>query len=254
MTVSDSGAPVVVLQVDNEWRRFTQPVRIIVAADPSEVGPALRDVERAVEGEGLIAAGYMSYEAGASFGLTVRELHPDGPPLMWFGLYREYQTVDQPAAGAEYRLGEWRPSLSYAAYENAIGRIKAAIAAGDTYQANYTFQLRSDFTGDPWGLFAVMAAAQRSRYCACIDLGRYVICSASPELFFHLDGTTLTSRPMKGTAPRGLTADEDRRQIDWLRNSEKNRAENVMIVDMIRNDFGRVARTGSVRVPSLFDI
>lgn len=246
--------PVVVLQVDGEWRRFANPVRVVVAEVAAEIVAALREIDRSVEEEGLYAAGYLAYEAGAAFGLATYAPDPDAPPLLWFGLFRDYEPVDAPAADTTYSFGEWQPSLSFDVYEAAIGRIKDAIAAGDTYQINYTFPLRATFEGDPWALFTNLAAAQRADYCAYVDMGRFVVCSASPELFFRLDGLTLTSRPMKGTAPRGLTSADDRRQIDWLRNSEKNRAENVMIVDMIRNDFGRIARTGSVAVPALFTI
>lgn len=249
-----SRAPVVVLQVDGGWRRYVNPARVVTAERPGDVVPAMQALERAVEEEGLHAAGYLTYESGAAYSLTTHSLSPDAPPLLWFGLYKGYEPAAAPASDATYHFGDWQPSLTYEAYEVAIGRIKEAIAAGNTYQANYTFHLRAPFEGEPWALFANLAAAQRAEFCAYIDLGRYAICSASPELFFRLDGSTLTSRPMKGTAPRGLTAAGDRHQADWLRASEKNRAENVMIVDMIRNDFGRIARTGSVQVPALFTV
>lgn len=245
--------PVVVLQANGRWWRFTDPERVIVATRPDEVLASVKAVEFGVE-QGLFAAGYLSYEAGAAYGLAVHHAREDGLPLMWFGLYRERAEIKSPAAAGEYHLGEWRPSLSFPAYRAGIDRIKQAIAAGDTYQANYTFHLRADFDGDAWTLFANMSAGQRARYCAFIDLGRFVICSASPELFFRLEGAAIESRPMKGTAPRGLTTADDREQIDQLRGSEKNLAENVMIVDMIRNDLGRIARTGSVEVPDLFTI
>ena len=252
--MSDEQAPVVVLQADGGWWRFANPVRVVIVEAAASVAAAIREIERAVEAEGLYAAGYLSYEAGAAYGLATRAPDPDAPPLLWFGLYRAAESVDAPASEAMYSFGDWRPSLSFEAYEAAIDRIKAAIAAGDTYQANYTFHLQSPFEGDPWALFANLAAAQRADYCAYVDLGRFTICSASPELFFRRDGAMLTSRPMKGTAPRGLSSEDDRRQVEWLRQSEKNRAENVMIVDMIRNDFGRIARTGSVQVPALFTV
>ena len=252
--MSAGHSPVVVLQVDGAWRRFANPARVVVAESAVDVVPALREIEQAVNEEGLYAAGYLAYEAGAAYGLAAHQPAADAPPLLWFGLFREFETTDAPASDSSYHFGDWQPSLSYEAYEAAIGRIRDAIATGDTYQINYTFPLRAPFEGDPWALFAALTAAQRADYCAYIDLGRFAVCSASPELFFRFDGATLTSRPMKGTAPRGLTLDADRRQMDWLRNSAKNRAENVMIVDMIRNDFGRIARTGSVRVPALFTV
>lgn len=252
--MGDEQVPVVVLQADGGWWRFANPVRVVIAEAAADVAAAIREIELAVEAEGLYAAGYLAYEAGAAYGLETRAPDPDAPPLLWFGLYRAAEPVDAPASDAAYRFGDWRPSLSFDAYEAAIERIRTAIAAGDTYQANYTFHLRSPFEGDPWALFANLAAAQRADYCAYVDLGRFAICSASPELFFRRDGAALTARPMKGTAPRGLWSDDDRRQVEWLRQSQKNRAENVMIVDMIRNDFGRIARTGSVQVPALFTI
>ncbi|MBP6016180.1 MAG: aminodeoxychorismate synthase component I [Candidatus Promineofilum sp.] len=249
-----TAAAEVVLQAGGEWRRFVDPVRVVVAESVGDVVPMLLEIERAVEKDGLYAAGYLAYEAGAAYGLTTHPSPPDRPPLLWFGLFRDYQTMDAPTSDGAYHFGDWRPSLDFDVYGRAIARIKDAIAAGDTYQANFTFHLETTFEGDPWALFADLAVAQQADYCAYVDLGRFVVCSASPELFFRQEGQTLTARPMKGTAPRGLTAADDRRQIDWLRHSEKNRAENVMIVDMIRNDFGRVARAGSVDVPSLFTV
>jgi para-aminobenzoate synthetase/4-amino-4-deoxychorismate lyase len=244
----------VVMQEGGRWWRFGEPERIVVAGQPEEVRAAIETVERAVESDGLYAAGYLAYEAGAAYDLATHEADPDGPPPLWFGLFRRREAIPSPEASGDFHFGEWRPSLDFPAYAAAIARIKNAIARGDTYQANFTFQLRADFAGEPWALFANLVAAQRARYCAYLDLGRFVVCSASPELFFTRDGATVAARPMKGTAPRGLTLADDRRQMAWLRASEKNRAENVMIVDMIRNDLGRVARVGSVRVPELFTI
>ncbi len=242
------------MQEGGRWWRFGDLARIVVAERPEEARAAFEAVARVVEAEGLYAVGYLAYEAAAAYGLAAHPTAPDGPPPLWFGLFRRRESIAPPAATGDFRFGEWRPSLDFPAYAAAIARIKDAIARGDTYQANFTFHLRADFAGDPWALFASLVAAQRARYCAYLDLGRFVICSASPELFFTLDGAAVASRPMKGTAPRGLTLSGDRAQMAWLRQSEKNRAENVMIVDMIRNDLGRVARVGSVGVPELFTI
>ena len=255
MTMNElSAAPVVILQEYGRWWSFAGFERAIVARQPDQVAAAIREVEQAVEGGGLLAAGYLAYEAAAAYGLSVHPPEPDGPPLLWFGLFRRREEVEPPAPGGDYRFGAWQPALDFPAYAAALDRIKAAIARGDTYQANFTFPLRADFAGEPLTLFAALSAAQRANYGAYLDLGRFVICSASPELFFRRDGARLESRPMKGTAHRGLTAAGDRAQIEWLRASEKNRAENVMIVDMIRNDLGRVARVGSVAVPALFAV
>ena len=243
------------MQVGGVWQRFVEPVQVVAAWTAGEALAALRTVETAVSTHNLTAAGYISYEAAAALDLEVHAPPPDGLPLLWFGLYRQPEplTALPPAAGA-YQIGAWRPALGPEAYAAAIARIKDHIAAGETYQVNFTFPLHADFRGDPWTLFHDLAQAQQAGYMAYLDLGRHVIACASPELFFHLDGAQISARPMKGTAARGRTLAEDQRQMEWLRQSPKERAENVMIVDMIRNDLGRVAETGSVQVPSLFDV
>jgi para-aminobenzoate synthetase/4-amino-4-deoxychorismate lyase len=145
----------------------------------------------------------------------------------------------------------WSPTVHRDTYNTAIEQVKDHIAHGHTYQVNYTMRLQADFHTDPWNFFLHLAQTQNN-HASYIDTGRYVIASASPELFFQLDGDIITGRPMKGTVKRGHTTGEDKEQADWLHNSEKNRAENVMIVDMIRNDLGRIAKLGSVHVPELF--
>ncbi len=245
----------VTLQAFGQWWRFRQPVAVITAVQPDEVMTALQAVETAVAEHTLYAAGYLCYEAAAAFALETHPLPPDSLPLLWFGLYRQPEIVPPPdSAAANYCLGAWQPALDEVAYQSAIARIKEYIAAGHTYQVNYTFPLRAPFAGDDWALFGQLFQAQQCAYAAYVDLGRYAICSASPELFFARNGIEMWSKPMKGTAVRGRTLAEDEAQMAWLRQSEKNRAENVMIVDMIRNDLGRVAEIGSVHVPHLFQV
>jgi para-aminobenzoate synthetase/4-amino-4-deoxychorismate lyase len=213
---------------------------------------------------GLYAAGFLAYEAAAGLDGAFCT-HPSGQaPLAWFGLFRDLRSVDEPAVppqsspvipqGGDFHLGDWRPSLDRPQYEHALDRIKDYIARGDTYQVNYTWRLRAAFEGDPWPLFLRLCRAQQARYAAYLDTGRHVLCSASPELFFRLEGEDLLSRPMKGTSPRGLTWREDAALCEALAASPKERAENAMIVDMMRNDLGRVARRGSVKVLSAFDV
>ncbi|MTJ51717.1 aminodeoxychorismate synthase component I, partial [Anabaena sp. UHCC 0253] len=148
----------------------------------------------------------------------------------------------------------WKPSVSEIEYHQAISEIKKYIALGETYQVNYTFRLNTAFSGDSWQLFLKLVQAQKADYGAYVDIDNFAICSASPELFFRLDGNQLTSLPMKGTAARGLTLVTDHDIANKLHFSEKNRAENVMIVDMIRNDMGKVANISTVKVPSLFNV
>jgi para-aminobenzoate synthetase / 4-amino-4-deoxychorismate lyase len=253
-------AGTIILQHEGRWLCLSNPVRVLVARRPDEVIGVWQAVETAVSNltasnQNYYAAGYISYEAAAALDLATHPPHLDDPPLVWFGLYDQITEIEPPQpGGGEYRLGDWQPDLSLAEYEQAIGRIKEYIAQGATYQVNYTFPLRTSFQGEPLALFADLIASQRGGYMAYLDIGRYAICSASPELFFSRRGSQLLARPMKGTAPRGLTLAQDQAQIEWLRQSEKNRAENVMIVDMLRNDMGRVAHTGSVAVPDLFAV
>ena len=133
-------------------------------------------------------------------------------------------------------------------------RIKKHISAGDTYQVNFTYRLRTECDADPWDLFLEMTAAHDPPYGAFIDTGQWAVCSASPELFFRLARNRLESRPMKGTASRGLWFEQDRLQASALAASAKDRAENLMIADMVRNDMGRVAVTGTVHAPRLFTV
>jgi para-aminobenzoate synthetase/4-amino-4-deoxychorismate lyase len=243
----------VALQTGDHWLAFRQPVRVLQATALPAVQDVMRQVEQAVEAEGLYAAGFLSYEAAPAFDRALRVQAGSETPLAWFGLFRAPDLLADLEAGGDFTIGSWQPAIGRDRYIPAIDQIKAQIAQGNTYQVNFTFPLHATFTGDPWGLFVRLAEAQRASYAAYVDTGRHVICSASPELFFHLGDGVLTSRPMKGTAARGRTLAEDEAQAAWLRASEKNRAENVMIVDMIRNDMGRVAEWGSVAAPSLFD-
>ncbi len=249
---------VVVLRDDGAacWRRFAAPREIVRAAGLADVAPALRRIDAAVRADGCWAAGFVSYEAAPAFDPALAVKPDPGFPLLWFGLYEQPETVAPPVCGpADVPPAlEWQPTVSAAGHCRAVGRIRRHIHDGDTYQVNYTYRLRAPFAADPWSAFARLAAAQETPYAAYIDTGDWVLASASPELFFTLDGQVVTSKPMKGTATRGMTLEEDCRQAEALRNSEKDQAENVMIVDMVRNDLGRVAQPGSVHVPRLFDV
>lgn len=231
--------------------RFRDPVRVVTAHCLEEVLPAVAAVEAAVESEGLHAAGFVSYEAGPAFDAALAAHPADEFPLLWFGLYRDRDTIPMPPV-ADLPPLAWEPAITPEAYHAAIRRVRQYIAEGDTYQVNFTFRQRAPFTGDPERLFARLAAAQQCAYAAYVDTGRFVLCSASPEMFFTQDGDILRSRPMKGTRPRGMALADDLAQRDDLLAAEKDRAENVMIVDMVRNDLGRIAEPGSVAVEELF--
>jgi para-aminobenzoate synthetase/4-amino-4-deoxychorismate lyase len=240
------------------WLSFGNPVRIVSAATVADVLPALQILERAVNEDGLYAAGFLSYEAAPAFDAALK-VRPDdsGFPLLWFGLYpAPLSTAGSPLPTANGQLptGPWTPSITPEEYERSLSQLRDHLFRGDSYQVNFTFRLRAACPSSPESLFQNLVLAQGAHYSAFVDTGDFVLCSASPELFFSLDGDRLVSRPMKGTQTRGLTLEDDLKQGQALRNSEKNRAENIMIVDMIRNDMGRVAEPGSVVPESLFDV
>ncbi len=234
--------------------RCPPPFRVLVASTPADVVPVLTEVERATAA-GHWAFGYVGYEAASGLdpALPTHPPDPDGPPPAWFGLCAPPRPVD-PVAPAGGSPLDWRPDWSDADHRRAVDRVREHIAAGNTYQVNLTDRLRAPFAGDPVELYAGLATAQAGAHNAYLDLGRHVLAGASPELFFDWDGDLLRTRPMKGTAARGTTADDDRRQGEQLRTSPKERAENLMIVDLLRNDLSRVARVGTVDVPRLFEL
>ncbi len=247
-----------IVQHNGRFLHFSSPVQEFTAWRADEVMGVLRAVETAVSHQNRTAAGFISYEAAAAFGLAV---HPpmDGLPLVWFGLYETAEVDTDLAEFTDFPALSWRASMSAANYREAIDQIKREIAAGNTYQVNYTFPLHAEFDGDGRNLFTQLAQNQAAGYAAYVANGRfangrYAIASASPELFFALDGENLYSKPMKGTAVRGRTLAEDDENAARLTASVKNRAENVMIVDMIRNDMGRVATVGTVQTPHLFEV
>jgi para-aminobenzoate synthetase/4-amino-4-deoxychorismate lyase len=224
--------------------------------EPSDVAPAIEEVERRTRHDGLHAAGFVSYEAAPAFdpALMVRGL--EGFPLLCFGLFPPPEIVNPSELQRQGKRPalRWKRSQSAADYKKSVRTIRELIADGHTYQVNQTYKLTAPFAGEAWPLFMALIGDQPPPYAAFLETDRYAVCSASPELFFRLDGDLLLSRPMKGTATRGMTWADDRRQARWLRDSEKNRAENAMIVDMVRNDIGRVACAGTVRVVHPFRI
>jgi para-aminobenzoate synthetase/4-amino-4-deoxychorismate lyase len=236
------------------WLRLRRPARVIDVRDAADLDSALHELEQLGRTHGYHAAGFITYEAGRAYGMQTCE--PDGAlPLAWFALFDAANVVeiDEPSASAPYSVAALAPSVDRASFDDAFAKIRQHIADGDTYQVNYTFDLEGRFTGDPFSLFADLAATQRGQYAAYIHTGTHAICSASPELFFARADGILETRPMKGTARRGRTLAEDDAASARLRASAKERAENVMIVDMMRNDLGRIADTGTVAVRTLFD-
>ena len=236
------------------WWKFDNPLEILSVMRTEDVVPALEYAEKRVNAEGLWAAGYIGYEAGPAFDPSIKAHIGRGLPLLWMGIFPKPELVQLPRPISKNAIPQyhWQSSVARDDYDDAIARIHALISAGDAYQVNYTLRLRAAIGEDPEDLFLRMIDANRPAYAAWLDCGEFVVCSASPELFFRLDGERISSHPMKGTADRGLTNAGDLVCANELAASDKDRAENVMIVDMVRNDLSRVARIGSVTVSALF--
>jgi para-aminobenzoate synthetase/4-amino-4-deoxychorismate lyase len=240
--------------------RFAGHVETLEATRLADVAPTIAAAEAAAA-RGLWVAGCVSYEAapGLDPSLVTRTAPIGDPfeafPLAWFASFerRESTVLPEPREDAPVNGARWRPTSDRRDYDAAIGRIHEHIAAGETYQVNHTIRLRSSSSRDPRGLYRDLCYAQRGAYCAYVDMGRYRVLSASPELFFRIDDRRLTTRPMKGTAARGRFTEEDEAVREALTTSVKDRAENAMIVDLLRNDLGRVARPGTVGWGAVFE-
>jgi len=243
-------------------RLYQQPVEIVVARRAQEVQGALA---RVGAGNGYWA-GYLAYEAGLALEprLAPRADARTGAagPLAWFARFEGMTELGEADVGrwlaAECsgggRLGPLSAQLSAGGYARSFDSIRAAIHAGDIYQANLTFQLAGTWAGDPLAIYAALRRDSRAGHGAVVWDGSHWHLSVSPELFFELEGAQVVARPMKGTAPRGRTAGEDAALRSALSGSEKDRAENLMIVDLMRNDLSRVATAGTVRVDAPFAV
>jgi para-aminobenzoate synthetase/4-amino-4-deoxychorismate lyase len=233
-------------------RCFRDPVDVCVAKRLDDVRVCLAAVAEHVA-KGRYAAGYVAYEAAPAFDKALRCHESSALPLVWFGLYDGPSKCPNPGDDS-FTVGPWEASLSRDAYVERVHQLRELIAAGDTYQVNFTFPLCATFRGSAHAWFRALCDAQPTDHAAFLNLGRHHIVSVTPELFVERDGTMLRVRPMKGTAARGRYVEEDEANARWLQSSEKNRAENVMIVDLLRNDLGRVSETGSVHVERLFEV
>ncbi|MCG2704206.1 MAG: aminodeoxychorismate synthase component I [Candidatus Omnitrophica bacterium] len=247
---------------------FTDPVKIITCHDRKEVKNTLKKMDKARE-RGYYLCGFISYEAGYAF---IENLRPDRHysfPLIWMGVFTKPVVFDcfrtnqnfsypgaKPAADniPPYSINNLRLNISRPQYLAAIKKIRRLIAAGDTYQVNYTMKYLFDFSGSPFAFYRGLRAKQKVSYGAFIKSADFSLLSFSPELFFRQDKDIITVRPMKGTIIRGRNAQEDRQRKNSLKHDTKNRAENIMIVDLLRNDLGRISRTGSVKVKELFRV
>ncbi len=235
--------------------RFAGDCGVIRADRPEDVEAALAAMERE-RARGRFVAGYFSYELGYLLEPKLRPLLPErrALPLLWFGVFERVESGALETQGRAY-AGPLRHEWDATAYGAQFDRVRRYIAAGDIYQANLSFRSRFAFAGDPAALYASLRTRSLAAYGAYVDDGERQILSLSPELFFDLapDGR-ITARPMKGTIARGADPKADAEQRARLAASEKDRAENLMIVDLLRNDLGRIAEIGSVAVDGLFSV
>lgn len=240
---------------NQQWLYFESPTKILSTYCVDSVVELLERAESLVKSEGYYAVGFLAYGAAPAFDPSLVVQSSQSLPLLWFGLYENPKIIDLPRiASASCKSLMWVSDLDDLGYEQALGKIKYYLAAGDTYQTNYTYRLHAEFDLNPWDYFRQMIQAQGNGYGTFINTDDWALCSASPELLFERNGEALVSIPMKGTVGRGLYYQDDLDKRDWLQNSEKNRAENLMIVDMVRNDLSHIANVGSVKADLLFQV
>lgn len=267
--LSLTGAPFVLLDDARQRdaapaRLLRDPVDILTADRIADVSDVLTAAGRAAA-MGQFVAGYLTYDAAPAFasvrrGGSEQDGVAGGDPLVWFGVFGGAERIapgDVPALLPDPDaawLGRMRPMVDFPAYDQAIGRVLEYIRAGDIYQANLTFAAEVAVMGDPLAAYARLRGAARAGYGGFIWTGERAIASLSPELFFHLSDHQLMARPMKGTAARAANPEQDRLAAQQLATDPKQRAENLMIVDLLRNDLSRVCAAGSVKVPDLFRV
>ncbi len=247
-------------------RLYRCPAEVVIARRAEDVRPALERIE-ALNRDGYEMAGYLAYEAGLCLEPRLEHLAPSrtgaSGPLVWFAAFEGHERIaptDVPgwlranASRPDAAIGPLEPQVSPGGYAQAFAALREAIRAGDIYQANLTFPLAGSWKGDPVALYAAIRPSAQAGYGGIVFDGSHWLLSFSPELFFSLKSGSALVKPMKGTRPRGRGEKEDARLADELASSDKDRAENLMIVDLMRNDLSRVAQPGSVRVEQAFAV
>ena len=235
---------------------FTEPIKELKTRDIDQVETLLKEVETYQEA-GFYAVGYVSYEAAPAFEKKLA-VHPAplmGEYLLYFTIHQEVETLPFPEDYEAVDLpANWKEEVEAPAYQEAIKTIHHHIRQGDTYQVNYTVQLSQELEADPLAIYNRLVVEQKAHYNAFIQHDDVAILSISPELFFEQEDRLLTTRPMKGTTRRGLTNQTDLQEAAWLEADPKNRAENMMIVDLLRNDMNRISEIGSEQVTRLCQV
>ncbi|WP_029073693.1 aminodeoxychorismate synthase component I [Kaistia adipata] len=250
------------LDAQGEALLYVDPVEIVRCERAEDVAAALARIEAGLA-RGLHAAGFASYELGYALNERLVGLLPAGRalPLLWFGLFPAPERIDAATLDAYFGalappapLEAVRPALDATEHGRHVERVLDYLRDGDAYQINLTFPVDFQYRGDPLSLYAALRAGQPVAHGGVVDFGDATILSVSPELFLEISDGVVTTRPMKGTVMRGETAEADRAAMAELTADPKQRAENLMIVDLLRNDLSRISEVGSVRVPELFKV
>lgn len=233
---------------------FQNPTKIYIAKEIKEVIPCLKLINKEVS-SGNYAAGYLSYESAPAFDNNLQVQVNNEMPLLWFGIFDKSITTDYSNHTFQpYSLTDWQPNVSLEEYYNNVTKIKNHIKNNQTKQVNYTIKLKSQFSGDSFAYYKQLDQVQSANYSAYLNIGEHSILSASPELFFHLKDNTILTKPMKGTIDRGKSYEEDIRNASLLQSSYKNRYENKLITDLMCNEIKKIAKKGTIKVKSKFDI
>lgn len=233
---------------------FYNPNKVIEAYTLDQVIPCFHQLQQAIA-DGFYIAGYVAYEAAPAFTPYLTTHHDNTMPLVWFGVFDK--PIEDPCAKSPFlkTIPHWQIDTSQLIYQQAIKTIHHEIAQGNVYQVNYTVRLNAELPSkQSYTYYQQICQAQQANYCAYFDTEYFQLLSASPELFFHWKNGVITTKPMKGTISRGKTLAEDKQQTAILAHSAKDQAENLMIVDLLRNDMSKIALFNSVKVPALFSI
>ena len=234
---------------------FKNPLKIIKACHPAEVSIALEELQKYLD-DGYWIAGLASYELSYALEPKLSYLSHLSQviPLIQFGIFDGPSSLN--LARSSYSISSFVSDWDETHYKEAFDQVLAYIEAGDIYQANLTFSLFADFEGDPWTFYKDLQLKQKVKHGAFVHLDSETsILSRSPELFFKTDSEmNISTRPMKGTQPRDRDAEKDKQNLKFLKNDIKNRAENLMIVDLLRNDISRISKVGTVKVPELYQV
>ena len=243
----------ILIQFEKKPVLFQKPESIISCSSPSLVSGCFRDIESALK-DGYYAAGFLSYEAGYCFEERLLEDKIYDFPLIHMGVYKAplRSNISIKSQSGQNRLKNVRINISQDSYSSNIHAIRGYIAKGDVYQVTYCIKLLFDFHGDPFSFYAELLAEQPVPYPAYIETDQFNILSLSPEMFLKKESASIVTKPMKGTWPRGNNMISDLIAPFQLKYDKKNRAENVMIADLLRNDLGRVGM--NIRAPKLFEV